>query len=693
MTLEAEFVSPLGKDALLFRRMHSRDELGRLPELNLELLRPTKSAPIQPKDLLGQNAGIRVLLDDGSFRYLNGVVTRFERGGVVGRFDIYRLELRPWLWQLTLGADCRIFQDKTVVQILDQVLGEYASAARVEKKLTGSFRTRPYTVQYRESDFDFVSRLMEEEGIYYFFTHASERHTLVLCNGPTGHLPMPGASLVWAPVQTSNELREDIVTDWSRSHALRSLKYTHTDYAADAPTADLTGSAQRDAPYPKPNDLEVYDYPGGQEDLAMAANTGAKQQEAKRTAQLRVDAFETGHSLAAGISPYRQLTIGTTFTFKDHPQDNGGYLVTTILSEMEFAGYEANPDQLSTSYNCRFDAVPKAVAFQPERSIEPALVRGPQTATVVGPQGDEIFTDKYGRVKVQFHWDRLGKKDAKSSCWVRVSQPWAGKGFGFVALPRIGDEVVVEFLEGNPDRPLITGRVYNADNMPPWELPAQATVSGVRTRSSQQGGADNFNELRFDDLKGSEYIWFQAEKNYHQLVKNDSFQTVKNDLWTDVEKNSAHHIGEQLSVEVGKVATVSIVKDTHLKIGGDLNLAITGALNLDTKQAVAFKGEQAIALGAGKGLDIVAGAAMNLSATSAVSITGKGVVIDGGTQLCIMAGGAFITLDSGGVTIQGSMVKINSGGGPGSAEAAQDPSPAQPEEPAQPKENTDPLAS
>ena len=694
---EAEFKSPLPTEELLFFRMLVREELGRLPEIRLDLVRNSKLKPLEAKQLLGKTASVQITPHKGDKRYLHGHITQFERGGMRGTYDLYRIILRPWLWQLTLGADCRVYQDKTVVEILDAIFAEYGSAGRVEKKLTGSFTSRPYTVQYRESDFDFVSRLMEEEGIYYYFKHESGQHMLVLCNSPSGHEPIAVGKLPYAASLKEEDYREDMIDDWTQAHLLQSLKYASTDYAAEAPATDLLASAERSPPYPKPNDWEVFNYPGGHDDYAMAENTGGKVKAGKARAQIEVDRFESMHSVSTGLTGYRLLSVGQTFDFSGLKGAEDGYLVTSSVTEMEYDGYEGGGDNSSSggssNYVCRFNAVPKSVAFQPEALTPIPIVRGPQTAVVTGPKGDEIHTDKYGRVKVHFHWDRVGTKDEKSSCWVRVAHPWAGKGFGMVALPRIGDEVVVEFLEGNPDRPLITGRVYNATNTHPWELPAQATVSGIRTHSSKSGTADNFNELRFDDKKDSEYIWMQAEKDFHRLVKNDSHDTVKNDLWAEVVKNSQHKIGENYTFSVGKISTIKLDGDTNAKLGADLNSAITGAFNIKVSDKIAIKGEQAIALTAGMGLDVNAGVALNMTAGTTLHLKAStGVVIDGGMQLCIKAGAGFILLGPEGVTIQGPIVKINSGGSAGSATAAEKAAPAAPKDPGEQKKNEDPLA-
>ena len=693
--LEADFRSSQPAGTLLFRRLQAREELGRLPEYRVDLLRPNddpKILPLDVKELLGKAVGIDIMLEAGGKpRQINGLVTRFEKGGTKGHFDLYHVEMRPWLWQLTLGSDCRIFQNKSALEIITEVFAEYKSASAVEDKVSPKPPKRPFTVQYRESDFNFVSRLMEEEGIYYYFKHANGQHTLVLCNSPSGHSNVEGNALLWA---ANDDLDADnVITQWTRAHTLRSLKYSHTDFAAEAPDTDLFTTAKRPTLYGESNELEVYDYPGGHDDLEMGTNTGSKKAEGERKAKLRVNAFESKHSVAAGITRFRPLAVGHTFKFDDYPIDDDAidYLVTSSVFEMEIGG-DDETNLGSTNYSCRFNAVPKSVPFQPSRVAEIPLVHGPQTATVVGPSGDEIHTDKYGRVKVMFHWDRDDKKNETSSCFIRVSQPWASKQFGMMALPRIGDEVVVEFLEGNPDRPLITGRVYNGTNMPPWELPAHATVSGIKTRSSKGGAADNANELRFEDEKGSEYIWFQAEKDFHRWVKNDSFDTVNRDRWTDTDRHSQHNVDGKYELAVAKTATLKVGEDVSAKLGADFSLEVTGAFGAKVDGAIDVKGAKAIAVAAGAALDVDAGQTIKITGGSSVHIKGMGVVIDGGMSLTIKAGSGSVVLDPGGVTITGALVKINSGGSPGTANAAAQASPAAPLEPEEPVENKDPLA-
>lgn len=699
--LEAQFLTPLdgAEPALLFRTLVAREDLGRLPEYRLELLRPSRvdDAPnlLSADQLLGAQVDIRFQVFKDDFRYINGYVTQFERGGVSGRFDIYRVEVTPWLWQLTLGVDCRIFQDKSAIEVIEAVFADYPGKGAVDKtELNAGAAKRPYTVQYNESDYNFVTRLMEEEGIYFYFTHAKGRHTLVLTDKPSGHEAIKVDTLHWAESREGHQLAADVVTDWSCTHAVGSTKYAHTDYAAEQPKQNLATEAARTPPYGShPKNLEVFAYPGGYADISMDGQPDPKKTLGGARARVEIDRLESGRVVAVGVTPYRHTAAGATFRLQGHPSDDDGYLIVSVRYEMTFAQYEAKQSDLGTGFACRFEAVPQATPYHPPPFASRPRIHGPQTATVVGAQGDEITTDQYGRVKLQFRWDRVGANDDKSSCWVRVSQPWAGRQFGMIALPRVGDEVVVEFLEGNPDRPLITGSVYNGANMPPYELPAQATVTGIKSRSSKAGTAANANELRFDDKKDSEYVWFQAERDYHQWVKHDAFETVRNDLWTDVAKNADHRVGENLALMIGKQATVQIDADTHLKIGGDLNAAVAGALGLAVTDAVAIKGSAAVALSSGAAMDIDVGAALKVSATSTLHIKGLGVVIDGGTQLTIKAGGSFITLGPDGVTIQGALVKINSGGAAGAATAASQASPATPKAPGEAQANKDPLAT
>jgi len=694
--LDYEFLSPLDGEtpALLFRRMVAREELGRLPEYRLELLRETKLPAIKAAELVGAKVDIKIRIDKSSNRYINGYVTRLERGGVVGRYDVYQVLVQPWLWQLTLGADCKIFQNESALDVIKAVFAGYSQAGTVKTgDVSGAKNKRPYTAQYRETDFNFVLRLMEEEGIHFYFTHEKGSHTLVLTDQASTHPTITGSTLRWAPAQLGEQLSEDVITEWAMAHQLGSLQFSSTDYAAEQPTLSLATQASRTVPYSKgPSGLKVFDYPGDFGDVSMDGSPDSRKTVGNTWAQHQVDRYESGRVVAVALSPYRHCSAGVTFSLSDHP-DAGGYLITALDMEVRFTHYEARDSEAEDNFLCRFEVVPKTTAYRPPAIARRALVHGPQTATVTGESGDEIMTDQYGRVKVQFRWDRVGKSNQDSSCWLRVSQPWAGKQFGMIALPRVGDEVIVEFLEGNPDRPLITGRVYNGVNKPPYTLPAQATVSGIKTQSSKGGSLTTANELRFDDKNGSEYVWFQAQKDMHSWVKNDQYASVLNNYWGDVAKNYSLTVGGTSSVALSDVVKLQASKDVHLTLGADLYVSTGAALGVSVSDAIAVKGSSSVAVSSAQSMDLKSDQTLQMTATSALSIKGMNVTIEADTQITIKAGAATITLGPAGVTIDGPMVKINCGGGGGSATAAAAASPPSPQAPEAPTKNKDPLAA
>lgn len=686
--VEASFNCVLGKEALLFRRMNVVESLNAPTDFQLEVMRLSSKVWIDPKKLLGTQATVTLLLRNGSKRYFNAWIVTVAQGEAVGRFDTFILTLHTWTWHLGLSVDNRIFQDKTAVEILDEVFADYSSQ-QVSKKLKGSYRKRPYCVQYRETDLDFVHRLMEDEGIYYFFTHQDGQHTLVLCDDPSCHeLIQPDDTLGYAAARTSNERGDAVVDHWQLSRSVHSLKYSHVDHDQDSITPKPINTAQSTASFANPGRQEVYEWPSEYSELEDKSQAASR---ATAVSKLRVQGFESGQVKAVLETPCRSVGAGRSFKFVDH-RDRGEYLITYAELEMDFGRYESTDDEPATGFSAKLEAMPKAQRYVPDRRTHNPRIHGVQTAVVVGASGDEIHTDKTGRVKVKFPWDRKGKGDEKSSCWVRVAQPWASKGFGMFALPRVGDEVVIEFLEGNPDRPLITGSVYSPENLPAYTLPDHATVTGIRSRSSKGGTADTFNELRFDDKKDAEHVYFQAQKDLHQNVKNDAHLTIGNDHWTEVVKNAQHQVGENQTVTVGKISTLKIGTDSHTSITGDQILKTGGLFDGEITGAVQLKGADAISLSAGQAMDVKVGQALTVGASATLHLkANSGIVIDGGTEITLKAGGAFIKIGPEGVTIQGPLVKINSGGAPGNANQPQAAQPAQPQEPGEHKSNDDPL--
>ncbi|HKQ26840.1 MAG TPA: type VI secretion system tip protein TssI/VgrG [Burkholderiales bacterium] len=632
-----EVVTPLGDD-LLFQRLHAREELSRLSEFELDLLSPKRD--INLDEVLGKTFTVKLALPNDKSRYFNGYVTRFAQIGMQGRYHSYRATLRPWLWFLTRTADCRIFQEQTVPDIIKTVFADH-SAADFKNDLTGTYRKWNYCVQYRETDFNFVSRLMEQEGIYYYFTHAEGRHTLVLADSHGKHSPFPGYEQIH--FVTSDKLKEpeqDHISEWNFSREIQPVVYAVEDYDFERPSVDLATKQKVTNRKHDHADSEVYDYPG--EYIQKA--------DGDQYAQARLDELQTQFELAHGTCNARGLCAGRLFKLVGQPRDdqNREYLVLAATHQLQFSEYEAM-EAGGASYSCSFSVLSTKQQYRPQRLTPKPVVQGPQTAVVVGPDGDEIYTDKYGRVKVQFHWDRYGKKNENSSCWVRVSHPWAGKNWGLVAIPRIGQEVIVDFLEGDPDEPIITGRVYNADQMPPYDLPANMTQTGIKSRSSKDGTGANFNEIRFEDKKGSEQLYIHAERNMDAIVENDETRDVGHDRTTHVKND------EMLNVDVNRT--------THVK--GNFKETVDGTETRTVTGSVTEK------VNGGETRTINAGATETINAGETRTVNGGlKETINGGETRTVTGGltetitGSFSQTASGGITINtsGSMTLIATGG-------------------------------
>ena len=542
-----EIVTPLGEDVLLFHGMSAREEMSRPFEYQLDFL--SAKADIKLDDILGKNVTIKLGLPEDQTRYFNGYVTRFSAGGTYGRYNRYFATVRPWLWFLTRTADCRIFQDLKVPDIIKKVFADHDSAD-FKLELTGTYRKWNYCVQYRETDFNFISRLMEHEGIGYYFRHTDGHDTMVLTDSTTKHTTVAGyekLSFIAPTEQVRPELEH--ISAWDFSRDIQPGAYVHDDYDLERPSVELKTNKSLPRGY-KPSTSEVYDYPG----FYIQASDG------EQYASVRIDELGTQFETARAVTNARGATVGALFNLEDHTRDdqNREYLIMGASYDLSFEDYEALPEGGGTGYHCSFVAMPTSQQFRPKRITPKPFVQGPQTAVVVGPGGEEIYTDKYGRVKVQFHWDRLGKKDENSSCWIRVSHPWAGKGWGTISNPRIGQEVIVDFLEGDPDQPIITGRVYNAEQMPPYDLPANQTQSGMKSRSSKGGGGANFNEIRMEDKMGSEQVFIHAEKNQDIEVEHDETHWVGHDRTKTIDHDETTHVKHDRTETVDNNETITV---------------------------------------------------------------------------------------------------------------------------------------
>ena len=447
--------TPLGADRLSLRSFTGTEAISQLFRFNLEM---TSDDPeINFDQIVGQKVTVRVTLADGSSkRFFNGHVSRFTQLPGEERLAHYQAEVVPWLWFLTRTANCRIFQEMTVPDIIQQVFKDFGFQD-FENQLQRQYETWEYCVQYRETACGFVMRLMEQEGIFFFFRHEDGKHVLVMGDSPTANKPCPNQpSVRYERVSGSGYDREDdVILRWDYQQELRTGKYAATDYNFETPSTSLLAKLDSSINQGGNQRYEVFDYPGEYE----------KRNQGEAQVRLRIEEQELSHILVSGESNCRDFSAGLRFELTDHERQdqNGPYVLTSVTHSAHSGTFYSGQVEEGAGHANSFTCIPHSVPFRPPRMTVKHLALGPQTAVVVGPSGEEIYTDKYGRVKVQFHWDRLGNHDEKSSCWMRVSQPWAGKNWGGMWIPRIGQEVIVDFLEGDPDRPIITGRVYNAE--------------------------------------------------------------------------------------------------------------------------------------------------------------------------------------------------------------------------------------
>jgi type VI secretion system secreted protein VgrG len=668
MARDMEIVTPLDPDALLFHGMYAREELSRLSKYQLDLLSPKNDVKFD--GLLGKSVTVKLALADDKTRYFNGYVTRISQVGTLGRYTRYLATVRPWLWFLTRTADCRIFQDMTVPDIVVKVFGDH-NTADFKKQLTGTYRTWNYCVQYRETDFNFVSRLLEQEGIYYYFTHADGRHTLVLADSPTAHQPFAGYETIkFRAPETGLRPEIEHVDNWTFARELEPGVYAHDDFDFERPSVELLAKKSHIRSHDHA-DYEVYDFPG---EYLMKPD-------GEQYAGARIEELAAQYEIASASTNARGLCVGSVFTLEDQPRQdqNREHVVLSATYNLKFSDYESIPESPGAAYSCSFDCMSSKQQFRPARTTPKPSVQGPQTAIVVGPSGDEIYTDKYGRVKVLFHWDRYGKKDENASCWLRVSYAWAGKGWGAVHIPRIGQEVIVDFLEGDPDEPIVVGRVYNAEQMPPYDLPGNKTQSGIKSRSSQGGGPANFNEIRFEDKKGSELVTLHAEKDQSISVENDESHSVGHDRTKSVGHNETTTVSNNRTETVGNNESITIVANRGENVGGNETIGITGnrtisvsgtetasvlltrthnvlaaefinvgaaqTITVGAMQAITVGGMQAITVGAAQNISVVGNQATNVGGNQSAAVTGNQSLNVSGDQSSAVSGNVTSNID------------------------------------------------
>ncbi|MFK7943557.1 MAG: type VI secretion system Vgr family protein [Paracoccaceae bacterium] len=675
-------------------RAQVEEGLSRITSTTIEFMSPDIDLDLQK--LVGERLPLEIDAPKDKVRHFQGHCVSAEfLGSHLGR-GYFRATVRPWLWFLTKTSDCRIFQDKSVIEILKDVFKGHGFSD-FKDKTKQSYAKRDYCVQYRESDFDFAARLMEEEGIYFFFDNEKAKETLILADDMSAHQSVEDhKELEFYFREDEYRRKGDHVFEWRGGESVQPGKVTLQDYDFEKPKSDLqsvkvlTGAKHAHKSY------EVYDYPGRHRDT----RTG------EHHARVKIEGFGAHRLRAHGAGNVRQLSAGAKFKLTKHPRkaENDEYLVISARHQLQIDAEDqdrqmveailgplldfdrtTNPD----TYRCIFEVQPTKALFRPPQKTPRPDIPGVQTAVVVGKKGEEVWTDKYGRVKVQFHWDRAGRKDESSSCWVRSSVPWSGKNWGMVSVPRIGQEVVVQFEEGDPDRPLVTGMVYNGDTPPPYALPANQTQFGIKTNRSK--GGSGFSELVFEDKKDAEFVRLQSERDFKQIIKNDaeieiglehkkpgklkqtihgdkteviregdhSFTVAKGEEKIDIAKNRTTEIGgiDKLVVEDRK--TDKIAKDYEIDIGKALDLSASTKITLKCGASKIEMTPSKITISSPQ-VDVKATATAKITANGQLKMEGKGMAELKGSGMLKLEGGGMTQLKSSGLLMaKGSLTMIN----------------------------------
>lgn len=631
-TVQTEF----GRDVHL-QHMTGFEELGRPFRYQLELLSTDLNMELDKQ--LGNPIVVTLQVARGGTRHFHGCVHQVSFAGVERNQARYIAHVRPDFWFLNHSSDNRIFQDKTVVDIVKAVLDLHKISYRFSTKK--SYRDREYCVQYGETDFEFVSRLLEEEGMYYYFEHSASEHVLVIVDSPSNHSAMPGYSDIKYFPPEHRQREEDHISSWELSHQVDTQKFTVNSYNYEHSRDKLLADSTLEPGSHGQGGKEQYEY----------GKLYPTKQDGRNLAEVRVQEQQTNYTVATGTGNVLGLSCGYVFNLMNYPRSdaNAGYLVIGANYEFENNELDTNQSGSGASFRCFVQAIKESVQFRPARLTQKAVIKGPQTATVVGKKGEEIWTDNFGRVKVQFHWDRQGENNEQSSCWVRVSTALAGQKFGFVAIPRIGQEVIVDFLEGDPDQPIITGSVYNDANMPPYDLPANQTQIGLKSRSSKGGKPGNFNELRFEDKKGSEEVFFHAENNFNRVVKNND--SLKVGLVSKDKGDQTIEIHNDRTATLNEGTDKLTIKKGHQNIEiteGDQSLIIKGGnQKIDVKKKITIVAGDELSIKVGQ-------ASLNMKKNGDVTIKGMKLTFQA-TNSVTVKGTSKVDINGGQVKIAGSI--------------------------------------
>ena len=689
-----QVTTSLGEDTLLVTGFQGTEQLSRLFTFELSLIADNSTA-IDFSQLVGNDISLGVATPSAGgtsdWRYISGICASFSQGNRNEEFTSYYAEVVPKVWLLTRRCQSRIFQQKSVPEILKEVLKGFDC----DFQLHGQYEHREYCVQYRETDFDFVSRLMEEEGIYYFFLHSKSGHKMIIADSSLSHTDVPGLTNARYEVVGGGAPQGDHIFEWRKTQAVRAAKFSLRDHSFQEPTQNLeakesimdsvrAGTVTHQLKGQANEPLEIYDFPGGYAVRFDGINPSGGEQpdrlqklldDNKRTAKLRMEAEAWPSLMIQGTSGCRNFVAGHKFTLDRHFDANGNYVLVAVTHDASLANpYRSGSNGADLTYTNIFTCIPFQLPFRPARRTPKPFIQGVQNALVTGPRGEEIFTDKYGRVKAQFYWDREGKKDANSSCWLRVSTPWAGKGWGSINIPRIDQEVIVAFVEGNPDEPLIIGSVYNRQTMPANTLPDKKVVCGLKSNTHKGKGS---NEMSMDDTAGKEKIAIHGQYDMNTTVEHDHTDTVHNNRVITIDGTHTETIKKDTTIKIteGKL--------DHDVVAGTAKYHVQGAVMEDfddkqetvvNKDIIIVSESTKIHVTAATEIQLQVGASTLLMESNGnISLKGVNVTIDGSTSVTVQGGivhseaksehqtkGAIVLSEGSATnTVKGGMVMLN----------------------------------
>jgi type VI secretion system secreted protein VgrG len=718
-----------GKDVLVIESLEGTESISRLFEFHVELLAEADTT-VDPTELVGSKATVTLNLGakQGGVRYFNGIITSFEQGPGDKEFNAYHATIRPGLWQLTLGANTRVFQNATALDVVKQVIGAYGLTISDQTK--GKYPQLEYCTQYSETDFYFISRLMQEHGISYWFEHTDSDNKIVLADDTSAYQECKESSLIKYKIGDTgaDAAYQAWVSEFYQTAAMVTGKHSTSDYGWGPYQRTDAGDLASSSTYGK-NAYDSYLYPAGSEGYVKTNDQISKQSLPTQTHMSLENLFLKTRQLTSdavtetyrGEGNVRSFTPGYTFALTVHPNSNlnKSYLLTSLThAVMQAPPYRSSDERPGDGYSNRFLGVLATVVYKaPAVYVKPRIL-GPQTAKVIVASGEEIEVDKYGRVNVQFWWDKVRAANTVDNTWVRVAQQWAGNGRGAYFWPRGGDEVIVDFLNGDPDNPIITGSVYNGVNVPKYPLPDNSTRSGWVTRSSKGGTAANANELRLEDKKGSEQIFLNAEKDMDHRVENDlrlyvggqdstivvkdQLDTIQGDRHSEVQGNLFSKIDTNANVQIGGNLVEAITGNADVAVTGNLtaktadsNIHVANlTIKTDSNTNLGVGGMFNESVGGNKSVNVTGNYAEQASGNYALQAmeiylnANATVVLQASMGITLAAGGGFITIGPTGVMISGTMVLINSGGAalsgtPGTVMAPQ--SPPDPQKPTDPK--------